>query len=555
MTTSEARPVDPGRVESPADEGVFLRQSTGLVRLMGTRQTVIYNTMITTIVLGAALTFLLTPYAFPKANMWLGVVITGVVGAAMMAAYAMLSSSMPRSGGDYVFQSRLLNSGVGFVLVAVGFVVFLAFWLCLGGWMLAVLALSPFATTLGIETGTTWLVDFGTWATTPWGITVISLVGLAAAMLVLVRGIRVYLRVQAFLWVLLLITFATVWILLLTHPHGDFVAAFNGYITHNGGDAGAYQRIIDTARAEGFTGGTGYSFGDTIGVAPVVWTAMAWCMWSVITAGEFKGARQLRNQAIGMIGALAIVTITIALTAILLVNSAGNAFLGSLGYLYYTGSDGLNELPTSPFFGVLAAMLTSSPIVILLLAAGFIATSFQILIGMAWGASRIVMAMSFDRMLPERLGDVSERTRTPVRALILMMAMSVVFVFLYNHTDVAKYTLAVTLTAVLTYMGSMVAAIVFPYRAPDMFRTSPAARYRLFGVPAIVVLGVIGLAFNALLVVFYLTKDELGVNDTGSLVMIGGIYVCAIAFYFLRRAWLRRNDYDPDIAFSRIPPE
>lgn len=51
------------------------------------------------------------------------------------------------------------------------------------------------------------------------------------------------------------------------------------------------------------------------------------------------------------------------------------------------------------------------------------------------------------------------------------------------------------------------------------------------------------------------SKDELGVNDTGSLVMIGGIYVCAIAFYFLRRAWLRRNDYDPDIAFSRIPPE
>ena len=52
-------------MDSGEAEGVFIRQSTGLVRMMGTRQTVVYNTMITTIVLGAALTFLLAPYAFP----------------------------------------------------------------------------------------------------------------------------------------------------------------------------------------------------------------------------------------------------------------------------------------------------------------------------------------------------------------------------------------------------------------------------------------------------------------------------------------------------------
>ena len=540
-----------GRVDSGADEGVFIRQSTGLVRLMGTRQTVVYNTMITTIVLGAALTFLLVPYAFPGANIWLGVVITGIVGAFMFVAYAMLGASMPRSGGDYVFQSRLVNSGFGFTTVMVGFVIMLAFWMTLAGWMLGVMALSPFATTLGIETHAQWLVDFGTWVAKPWGVTWVTLVGFALTSLVLVRGIRLYLRLQSFLWAGLLITFVTCWILLLVHPRGDFINTFNNYI---GGGKDHYHAILAAATKAGYPG-YHFNFWDTIGVAPVVWTAMAWSMWSVITAGEMKGARVFKNHAVGMLGALAIVTVTIAITAGLLVHSAGPSFMGALGYLYYSGSPGLENLPSSPFFGVIAAMLTTSPVVIILLAIGFITTSFQIMIGMAWGASRILMSMAFDRVLPERLGDVNERTRTPVLALLVIMVMSIVWVYLYNHTKVADYTLAVTLCSVITYMGTMIAAIVFPYRAPDLYKASPAAKYKLFGMPAIVVLGVIGFAFNGLLVYFYLTKDQLFINDTASLEMIGGIYVATLVYFYARRLWLSRSGYDPTIAFSRIPPE
>jgi basic amino acid/polyamine antiporter, APA family len=193
--------------------------------------------------------------------------------------------------------------------------------------------------------------------------------------------------------------------------------------------------------------------------------------------------------------------------------------------------------------------------VIILLAIGFITTAFQIMIGMAWGASRILMSMAFDRVLPERLGNVNERTRTPVAALLMIMVMSVIFVYLYNHTAVKNYTLAVTLTSVLTYMGSMVAAVLFPYRAPDLYKASPAARYRVAGMPAIVILGSVGFAFNALLVYFYLTKDALFVNDTGSELMIVGIYVAVTIYFYGRRLWLKRSGYDTSIAFSRIPPE
>jgi len=76
---------------------------------MGTGDSVIYGAMITTLLLGAALTYLAVPYAFPGANQWLGILFHRRVGASMMVAYAMLCSAMPRSGGDYVFQSRLVH--------------------------------------------------------------------------------------------------------------------------------------------------------------------------------------------------------------------------------------------------------------------------------------------------------------------------------------------------------------------------------------------------------------------------------------------------------------
>ena len=151
------------------DERVFLRESTGLVRLMGTGDSVLYNAMITTFLLGAALTFLLVPYAFPRANIWLGTLITGVIGITMMVAYSMLASAMPRSGGDYVFQSRLVHPILGVPLLLWGYVLWMGLWQALSGYLIAAVAISPFATILGEQTHAHWLTSLGTWAATPSG--------------------------------------------------------------------------------------------------------------------------------------------------------------------------------------------------------------------------------------------------------------------------------------------------------------------------------------------------------------------------------------------------
>lgn len=536
--------------------GVFIRQSTGLVRSMGTWETLVYNIMITTLILGASLTYLWAPYAFPNAKLWLGVLLTVVLGTPMMVAYAILASAMPRSGGDYVFQSRLLHPALSVGLILSGYVIWLAFWESLGGWMLAVMVVSPFSFGLGVSTGWSWLKVLGEWSATPAGIAVISVVGIVIATIILIRGIRVYLRWQTWLWGFLLLAFFTTWVVLAGYTPERFAAAMNQFVVASGGAANFYETIIRTARDAGFNPTGRFSLLDTLGIAPIAWTALGWCMWSVVSGGELKHARRVKALVGSIVGALVLAGLLIAGTAIVLERALGHDFLSSLGYLYFSAPDLLDSLPVPPFFGILTAIASGfNPLVTILLFAGFAASALQILIGMAWGTSRIMLALAFDRILPEWLGDVNPRYQTPAKSLVVFAIMSLVWVFVYNFTTVKNYTLSVTLASILVYIGTMISAMLLPYRAPQVYQASPAAGWRILGVPLVTLTGFMGLVFNLLLVWFYLTTDALGVNDPLSLVIVFGLFAASIVYYYIRRAWLRRRGFDIDMVFSLIPPD
>jgi APA family basic amino acid/polyamine antiporter len=532
----------------------FARQSSGLVRLMGPGPALIYNTMATALILGAALTYLWVPYAFPGANLWLGALITGVFGATMMVAYSMLGSAMPRSGGDYVFQTRLLHPAVAFTLVFSSLVIWLGLWICLDGWFAAAIGISPFAATLGTQLNAPWLTDVGTWAASPWGITWISLACFAVAAWILIRGARLYLKIQPFLWASVILAFVICWVVLLANGNDAFVREFNAFLGENGEKRDYYGEIITAAKDAGYSQEK-FSFWATLGVAPILWTVVAWAYWAIANAGELKGARRMRGMMVSTTGALAVNVITIAITAALLARTAGGEFLGSLGYLYYSGAEGLEALPAPPFFGIVVSFISGTPIVPILLAIGFTANAVAAVFAVAWGGSRIVLAMAVDRLLPERFSRVSERFHTPANAILLIFAISVVWVFLYNHTSVASYTLAATMTATLVFSASMIVAVIFPFRAKEIYRTSPAANHKILGLPAISVVGAIALAFNALILWQFFVNDSLFVNDGKSLLIILGVIVACAVYYYARCAWLRRNGYNPDLAFEMIPPE
>ena len=62
--------------------------------------------------------------------------------------------TIPRAGGDYVWQSRILGSGIGFVMAATGWWFILWLWAPIYGTVLAMQFFQPIWATLGYPGGT-----------------------------------------------------------------------------------------------------------------------------------------------------------------------------------------------------------------------------------------------------------------------------------------------------------------------------------------------------------------------------------------------------------------
>jgi len=93
---------------------LFVRKASGLVRSWSTFDAFIYATFsINLITLGL---FIFSYCYYFEGNLATAVVVGGIFTIFEVIVYAALISVMPRSGGDYVWQSRVLGGAVGFIL-------------------------------------------------------------------------------------------------------------------------------------------------------------------------------------------------------------------------------------------------------------------------------------------------------------------------------------------------------------------------------------------------------------------------------------------------------
>src|SRR6184192_4906523 len=137
MGTAAARP------------GLFLRNATGLVKAWSTFDAFLYSFWsVNLITLGLyGMSFV---YTVPDGQLLAGILIFGVPVTFLVITYAGLVSVMPRTGGDYAWQSRILGGGVGFVLAITGWWFTLFLWAPIYANILIVQFFSPLAYTLGL---------------------------------------------------------------------------------------------------------------------------------------------------------------------------------------------------------------------------------------------------------------------------------------------------------------------------------------------------------------------------------------------------------------------
>src|SRR6266853_4688841 len=217
---------------------LFLRNATGLVKAWSTFDAFLYAFWsVNLVTLGLyGMSFV---YAIPDGQLLGAVLLTGVLVTFLVLTYAQLVSAMPRTGGDYAWQSRVLGGGVGFVLAITGWWFTLFLWAPIYANILNVQFFLPLAYTLGWS-------GVSTFFTSQTGIFVSCLIVLAFVAIVVTMGMETYARIQKICFWIGIGGLVVVCGLLLFASPQDFQNAFNREATSLfGAPAGAYQATID----------------------------------------------------------------------------------------------------------------------------------------------------------------------------------------------------------------------------------------------------------------------------------------------------------------------
>jgi len=524
---------------------LFARASSGLIRELSLTDTVWYGIFSGGALFAFVYLFPTPQYVSPGINIPLMLVLTLVYGVIIYYVYAALGSAMPRAGGDYIYESRSLHPVVGFT---VPWACQLLFWLTFppaGAYVLGTFGLVPIAQVSNAPGVVSWLDSKN-------GIFIVSAVIVVVCWLLTILGLHIYRRIQRFILVPgLVISILTIIGLLLANFGTNFRKTFDTF-QH---PALTTQQVIAAATKAGYHP-VGVNIGHTL-----IWIAVlaAYIPYSMYSAqgllGEVKGARSLNRLFLTFLGSGIILgLILLALPFVLVNHVVGSNFLNQYAWAYGAGLIHPNYLPN---IGVFLSMLTSNPVIVSFVSLGFIVGGFAIANVVFINSARVMMAMGLDRSLPTFFSDVSERYHTPVKAATLWSACALVVcaVFAYVPNWFTIVLISGAIGSVIVVGVTCLAAVVFPFHAPEIYRASPCSRHKIGPVPLVSLMGAVGTVATGLLVWVALFNSALGLTSTSAHIVMGAAFGSGLIVYAAIRIYRRREGVDTSLAFRYVPPE
>ncbi|HEX6484077.1 MAG TPA: amino acid permease [Ktedonobacteraceae bacterium] len=542
----------------PSSSSLFVRQSSGLVREASTLDAIIFNAVFSAPV-GATLAFGIF-YALgtsPGADLVQALLIAFVVNIPVCIMMSMMAAAMPRTGGDYVWISRILHPAVAVYSnfsASVSALIGAAFW----ARSFAVLAVGPTLAVLGAVTNNSNLISAGnavsgTDATGQWwtfGLGLLLIIILAVAMS---SGTKVSFRVQNTCWIIASIGTFLAFLALLIASNTAFIANFNAFAQPFTHSANSYQAIQNAASKAGFTFTGGHLFSATIPVVAIIMTFMMWNWWSVYIAGELKSAGKLNRQLSVMLGALVWDSLFLIVGVLLLYRSAGEHFIASINFLTTTTTG--YTLPVQPYYNLMASIAANNSVFALLIAISFLFWNLPAMFPNTFMPVRTIFAWSFDRILPGKLSEVSERTHAPIPAIITASVI-VLAILIWSVLSVSFFTLLSlgVLAGVVTILTVSVAALAFPFRRPELYRNSPA-NISLAGIPLLSIVAVLSIIVMIGLAYVVLSYPQLGIVPWQGFAFMGSLIVLGLLIYFIARAVRSTQGINLDLIYRELPPE
>jgi len=542
------------------EKTLFLRRASGLARAWNIFDGFIYCIYGASIFGAASLAYALS-FPWPDGNIPLAIVLTclGVYPCAIV--YAMNSSTMPRVGGDYIWQSRVFGGFWGYTLCLVGIGFWTWFFVASNVLPGTVGSVSPTFFALGIMSGNQGMIDFASWLTTTDGLWWAYVAFCVWAFLIMVAGMKWYGRVQRWLFYIGCLV-VVIWVAMLAiTTHQDYVNNFNWFMStyFNWGGANPYQYVIDQAVSAGYSPVPfdQTKFMPSWQLIPVMSYVFPWIMWAGPMAGEISGITDLKKSLWMYVGSNTFGMIVCAGTMYATIMIVGNEFLFSASYMWFA-MGGASAIPMSPFLGFLYLTMTRNPFFWIMTVIGMNAW-YWIWPTNGWvNTVRMYFAMSFDRALPGWFGAVDKRLRSPLNAIIFSTIGTVVMGWVYIYTPFWKFTLDALVGAGAVLAASTLAGTVMPYRkrTKALWEASPASKYKVGNVPVITIAGILGTVFYWIPTFFmWITDSRYGVNDPLSAVVVISSFVVGGILYYAMKLYRKSRGIDLNLLFREIPYE
>lgn len=503
----------------------------------------------------------LTPSMYVMISLGLGVYLGGnliiatiisavLCGIGFSLVWGILGGSMPRSGGEYIYNSRIIHPLVGIAesfgnaFVWIMWIYVLAPWTADGLVMMAqYLGWQGIADALG----------------TPFSIFLLATLTSLIALLFVVFGMKVFATVQKVIMVLAILGCTVILLVFSFTNHSEYVQAWNTTAAQY--DSLDYDGFLSTARTTIEDAGdvlpTTWNWYDTFGVMVAGSWLFAYAYCITFIAGEVK--RPDKTIILSNLFAVLVPAFFMIWLAIALYNSVGFEFLSAASWVDNAG-EGLEgyTVPWSTDFVGLAVMVTQNKLAVFMMALSWI------LFNLWWVAlsylafPRILFAWGMDRMGPKWFADIDYRWASPVKNHILCFILGEIGILLYAFIGNPMGGLSVTGMEIVSVFGiTAIAAAIFPFskRAKQIWESSPYKGWKLIGIPVVTLGAIVNLIYLAILFYFFIVLPDLEGLVLGSVLLYGVIWICGILWYFYWKSRNKQVGVDVSMTFGELPPD
>ena len=534
-----------------AGERVFLRKASGLIKTASNTDVFIYDIGLVSIGLGLGFLLFFGPAVYLSGNLYVATILAGVAMLAVGLGMLTWTITIPRSGGIYNFGTRSMWPPLAFTLSFVE-VSALLFYGSFGAVYLAQLGIAPAVTAIGILTDNSGLESFGAnQLAGHWGTFIIASLALIVGAIILASGMRRFFFTQKVMFTMACIGTLIFLGTLIGLSRGTFVNHFNSLMGQRlGVGSDAYHGVINAATKAGWHTG-GFDWSRTLELANWAFLPLIGAAFSISIGGEIK--QVTRGQTLGILGAVVGAVAVWIISYALIFRTMGSGFLGAVTYSNFNAVHGAST-PVTPYPTLLTGLGSDSVTLTILIALGFIGWIWLWIPTQILYPTRAIVAWSLDRVWPDVMGTVNERTHTPLPAIALSLAGGITFVAMLAFTTFFQLVIFIEV-AVLAWAIVLLAGVWFPYRRPDIYEKSPISRVRIAGLPVMSVACGLG-AIAAFLFFFDLFFDSFAAGHARhSLEVLIGWFVGAFVIYWIMWFVRRRQGVRVELAFKEIPVE